>query len=256
CAAAVPERAGDNPTAAYLMPLVALLATSLLTGAASRGGFDLLYGVRVAVAWSVLWHFRGRLATAGWRPSWVGAGVGVAAFALWVLLAGAGEPGGAIADGLSRLDPATRGVWLLLRLAGSIAVVPLVEELAFRGYVARRLTSPDFEAVAPRGLRLPAVVSPSPLFGLVHRPVVAGPAGAALLRPRPPAPARRAAGGGGATPSGPTGSPTCCWRSWSLPPGAGRSGSDAHAGGAALRSSRPATPSHERSTRSSSASSG
>ncbi len=174
CTDVEPERRYENPTAAYVMPFVALLATSLLTGAASRGGFDLLYGARVVVAAGVVWHFRERLATAGWRPSWAGACLGVAAFAIWLLLAGTGEPGGALADGLSGLDPLTRGLWLALRLVGSIAVVPLVEELAFRGYLARRLTSVDFETVPLSRVGWLALLGSALLFGLLHRAVLAG----------------------------------------------------------------------------------
>ncbi len=40
------------------------------------------------------------------------------------------------------------GGWILIRLAGSVVVVPLVEELAFRGYLQRRLIAADFEKVS------------------------------------------------------------------------------------------------------------
>jgi exosortase E/protease (VPEID-CTERM system) len=174
CTDVAPGQEGENPTAAYLMPFVALLATSLLTGVASRSGFDLLYGARVVVAGGLVWHFRERLLTAGWSTSWAGPLLGIAAFGIWLALAGTGDPGGTLAEGLSRLDPATRAVWLAFRLAGSVAVVPLVEELAFRGYLARRLTAPDFESVPLDRVGWLALLGSALLFGLMHRAVLAG----------------------------------------------------------------------------------
>src|SRR5262249_19088142 len=47
---------GPNPTAAYLMPLLAVLATAMLTGAFS-GGFDNLYALRALAAGAALWFF-------------------------------------------------------------------------------------------------------------------------------------------------------------------------------------------------------
>ena len=46
-----------NPTAAYLVPLLGILGTALLTGALSSGS-DRLYPLRVLVAAIALWSFR------------------------------------------------------------------------------------------------------------------------------------------------------------------------------------------------------
>jgi exosortase E/protease (VPEID-CTERM system) len=175
-AAAVAGRDG-NATAAYLLPMLALLVTSLVTGSTTSGALDPLYGLRLVAAGAALWMGRRSLRAAGWRVSWDGALLGVVAFAVWLALAGgsggdqgSGDPGAALAG----LEPATRTLWLALRLAGAIVVVPLVEELAFRGYLARRLVAADFEAVPLRAVGWPALLASSALFGLMHQDVVAG----------------------------------------------------------------------------------
>ena len=59
---------------------------------------------------------------------------------------------GAIDTGSQGPDAASlsSGAWLAIRIAGSVCVAPLVEELAFRGYLMRRLTAHEFEGVTAR----------------------------------------------------------------------------------------------------------
>lgn len=170
---AAPVGRADRATAAYVLPLVTLLATSLVTGAASSGGVDALYGVRVVTAAAVLWWYRRELAGAGWRCSWNGVGIGVVAFAVWVALAGTGADGD-LGTVLARHDVAWRLPWIGFRTLGAVVIVPIVEELAFRGYLARRLTGAEFTAVPLERVTWPALAASSVLFGLMHRDVVAG----------------------------------------------------------------------------------
>ncbi len=163
-----------NPTAAYLLPFVVLLATSLATGTMSSGAFDALYGVRVLSTGAVLWVVRDRLRGAGWRMSWEGALFGVVACVIWLALAGTAEAGGGLGAALATFDPATRIAWLGVRFAGAVLVVPLAEELAYRGYLARRLTAAEFETIPLRAVSWPALLASSALFGLMHRDVAAG----------------------------------------------------------------------------------
>src|SRR4029453_9253198 len=59
-------------TAAHVLPFVVLLLTALVTGAASRDGFDTWYGARLLTTAAVLWMMRGRLAGGGGGGSWGG----------------------------------------------------------------------------------------------------------------------------------------------------------------------------------------
>ena len=173
-----------DPTAAHLAPLVAITLTAMATGAATRGGFDVLYGARVLVAAAVLWVFREAYDARGWtwRDAWPAAGTGVGAFVLWLALAlatpaHAGDP---VADGVAALAAPERGVWLAVRLLGAVVAAPIAEELAFRGYLARRLAGRDFTAVDPTKLGWLAIATSSLLFGLMHDRVVAGTAAGVL----------------------------------------------------------------------------
>jgi CAAX prenyl protease-like protein len=64
--------------------------------------------------------------------------------------------------------------WLAVRVTGSVFVIPLVEELAFRGFLLPWLVSPDFENVSPRAWTWPAVLLSSLAFGALHEHWVLG----------------------------------------------------------------------------------
>jgi CAAX prenyl protease-like protein len=52
---------------------------------------------------------------------------------------------------------------------GTVALVPIAEELAFRGYLQRALVSRDFDWVAPAHFTWLSFVLTSLLFGLTHQ---------------------------------------------------------------------------------------
>jgi CAAX prenyl protease-like protein len=61
------------------------------------------------------------------------------------------------------------GLFAALALATSYTLItPIVEELAFRGFLARRLTSVDFDRLPPRDIGTIAILVSSLLFGLLH----------------------------------------------------------------------------------------
>jgi len=49
-----------------------------------------------------------------------------------------------------------------------VVTVPIVEELAFRGYLMRRLSAAEFEKVALPSVTWLAVLSSSLVFGVMH----------------------------------------------------------------------------------------
>jgi CAAX prenyl protease-like protein len=59
-------------------------------------------------------------------------------------------------------------MWLVFRVIGSVFAVPLAEELAFRGYLMRRLLSADFSEVPPTRFSWFALAVSSALFGALH----------------------------------------------------------------------------------------
>lgn len=157
----------DNPTAAYLMPLLAILAAGMLSQAASSG-FEIFYPLRSIAGLCVLAIYRGKLKTLDWHWSWRGPAVGAVVFLVWIGAAHFLLPESAMPGKLAAVPTALRGFWILSRIAGSILIVPIAEELAYRGYLMRRLSAPDFESVPFRSVHWPAVIVTATVFGLAH----------------------------------------------------------------------------------------
>jgi exosortase E/protease (VPEID-CTERM system) len=171
--------AGPSPTVAHLAPLMAIVAASMIGAAFSAGPFDPYYPARVVAAVAAFWACRRADAyrLAGWTWAWTPVAIGAVVFGAWMLLEPA-DPGGsrsaAIARGLGRLPPAAAGAWLAARVVGSAVTVPIAEELAFRGYLARRLVRADFAAVGPGQVTALALLVSSLLFGAMHGRWLAG----------------------------------------------------------------------------------
>jgi exosortase E/protease (VPEID-CTERM system) len=167
--AAHPMPAVHNPTAAYLTPFLAILAAAMLSRAAS-GGFEWLYPLRFVAAAGVLWYLRSEYSEMDWRFSGFSVMVGFAVFGMWLgldLWTGVHTPN-AIAAGLASLSFPARIAWLVFRTAAAVLTVPIAEELAFRGFLIRRLSSADFESLSPRHYTYIAVLVSSVAFGLLH----------------------------------------------------------------------------------------
>jgi exosortase E/protease (VPEID-CTERM system) len=160
-----------NPAAAYLGPLMALLAGVLITRALSQD-FDFLYPLRLLPAAVVLWHYRRSYTLGGWAPSWQSVAIGAAAFGLWLLLgeAAASEPLGP----WDVLPPAAALGWVAVRVIGATVIVPLAEELAFRGFLMRRLIGAPFDSVPLGTFSWLSFVGSSVAFGLLHERWLAG----------------------------------------------------------------------------------
>lgn len=159
---------GANPTAAYLAPFLAILAAAMISRAGA-GSFEWLYPLRLAAGAAVLWFYRKRYAGLGWSCGWFSIGLGFLVFAGWILdPAGANRGDGGLAAQLGSLDSPLRIAWLSARTLAAVVTVPIAEELAFRGFLIRRLISADFESIDLRRMRLAPFLISSVAFGLLH----------------------------------------------------------------------------------------
>ena len=158
--------AKDSAVPAYLLPFLAILAASILTRAATAG-FDWLYPVRFAAAAATLWYFRREYRGLNWRFGWAAAVTGAAVFALWIAL-DRGAPSAAFASSLAAAPPMARIGWMAVRVLAATVTVPIAEELAFRGFLLRRLTAADFESIDPRRFSWLALLVSSLAFGALH----------------------------------------------------------------------------------------
>src|SRR5262249_13169281 len=132
--------------------------------------FDWLYPVRVLAVAGVLALCWRSYPAWQWSASWFAAGVGVLVFGLWLGLEWLrpGEPASTLPVELASRPWWLGGIWLIFRVAGSAVTVPLAEELAFRGYLLRRLQAADFEAVPPDRFSWLSFTVSSALFGALH----------------------------------------------------------------------------------------
>jgi exosortase E/protease (VPEID-CTERM system) len=159
----------DNPSAAYLMPFLAIVAASMTSRAAS-GAFEWMYPLRFIAGGAMLFAYRKQYSKLKWECGWLAAVVGGLVFVLWIAmdrLAGNPSPSG-IASGLAALPAPARTGWLVFRTLAAVVTVPIAEELAFRGYLLRRFISADFESVSMQRWTALAVVGSSIAFGLLH----------------------------------------------------------------------------------------
>ena len=171
-----PTPAGAPDAAApFLAPLLAALATALVTSIWATGPVDGWYGARIAASVGVLLLVRRSLPAPAFDWSWLSALLGVLVGAAWVAwLAWEGAPTSPLGTALSALPPVDRAAWLAVRITGSVLVIPLVEELAFRGFLLPWLVSPDFEKVSPRAWTWSAVILSSLAFGAIHQHWILG----------------------------------------------------------------------------------
>jgi exosortase E/protease (VPEID-CTERM system) len=169
-AAQVQTRSRDldgNPTAAYLMPLLVILAAGMIARSLS-GDFESWYPLRLAAALAALWIYRRSYTGVNFGFSWRGPMTGVLVFAVWT--AGAAWLGTSADEpaALAALSPGMREAWISCRLVAAVFTVPLAEELAYRGYLLRRLTTAHFESAPFSAARWPALTLSALAFGVVH----------------------------------------------------------------------------------------
>jgi exosortase E/protease (VPEID-CTERM system) len=164
------EDRGESPAIrAYLVPFLAILAAAFASKAAS-GNFEWLYSLRFFAAAIALCYFWPKLKSLDWRFGWFGPVAGVAVFLAWMAPAWfqhqpAASP---LGQALATLSPAARWTWIAFRVASAVVTVPIAEELAFRGYLARRFISREFDAVSFSSLTLLSICLSSVVFGLEH----------------------------------------------------------------------------------------
>jgi exosortase E/protease (VPEID-CTERM system) len=159
-----------NATGTYLLPLLTLIATSLVSALFAYGTFDRYYALRILTVGLVLYSQRKHLPALSWPPSYHAPAIGLAVFALWLWLVprGAESEAGLLQQQVEALGPPWRALWLASRVLGATLIVPIAEELAFRGYLLRRLIASDFSEVDKHRLTPLALVGSSLAFGALH----------------------------------------------------------------------------------------
>jgi uncharacterized protein len=161
----------QDPVAALILPFVIFMLASVVTQALFPHpalGYPL---VTLGLA-GATWYFRAQIRALPWGWDPAGWGAGVVVGIVWVALAQDTEAAGPLSEALGALPLTLLVLWVVMRVAGTVLFVPLVEEMFFRGYVMARL---DQGGLAMRCL---AVAVSTVLFAALHgRWLAAGLAG-------------------------------------------------------------------------------
>jgi exosortase E/protease (VPEID-CTERM system) len=167
---AVPRAKSTNFTAAYLAPMLAIVLVTMLMLIFTHDGFDYYYPARVFAAVGALWFFRKAYQGLSWRCSWEAVAAGALVFAIWMTLEPAGDAAANEKFGLALkgMGSIWAAVWLFFRVVGAVVTVPIAEELAFRGYLCRRLIGGHFLEVPMGKFTWFSFVLSSLVFGLLH----------------------------------------------------------------------------------------
>jgi exosortase E/protease (VPEID-CTERM system) len=157
---------------ALLAPFAALMAARIAGAVFGPEAFWIAAGV-IALPTAVLWAYRRTIAAQLGRMHWESALVGLAVGAAW----NATEPAAAndpLGPWLADQTPAAATAWMALRIFGFALIVPITEELVFRGYLHRALVRRRFEQAAPAAFGWAAFIVTSLLFGAMHGRWLAG----------------------------------------------------------------------------------
>lgn len=165
------------PFGTYLVFIVAadLLARAGVPATTLRWLYPLKIGA-VALLLALCWRHYHELHRARLRagPALAAGAAGVLVFVLWIGLdapwMSIGTPAGYDPRDAGQID------WRLaaVRVAGAALVVPIMEELFWRGFLMRWIVAPNFEQVDPAQLGLRAFVITIVLFGVEHNLWLAG----------------------------------------------------------------------------------
>jgi len=137
-----------------------------------------LYPVRAIVVAGLLWHLRPLWPELKWRDlsvwrhTLLALVVGVAVWGLWLTLDMGAQASGGYDPTL--LAPPGSYILVIMRLAGAVLVVPLMEELFWRSFLLRYLINPDFQQVPVGAFSWMSCLWVTVLFGLEHHQIIAG----------------------------------------------------------------------------------
>ena len=162
--------AGSN---LQLLPWIVAASLAVASGLVFAG-VDWWYPVRVVIVGALLFRWRGRLHLDSPSSWWLGPAAGVAVFVLWLALVPHDAVQSAIFEEKLFASSAAAS-WIVFRVLGASVIVPIVEELAFRGFLLDRAAKFLEERGWARHTALCAGVAASSLvFGVLHSAWVAG----------------------------------------------------------------------------------
>lgn len=152
-----------DPNIATILPFIVFMASAFLLQTFSQTP-QLYYPLRVAAMIGALWLIWPYLRRLDWRPSLLPLGVGLLVGVIWLATSPAStEETSEIGAMFATLSLTGSVAWIIARTIGTAMLVPIIEEIFFRGYVLRKL---DTGGLA---MRLLAIVVSSAAFAILHQ---------------------------------------------------------------------------------------
>lgn len=158
----------DELLLALIVPFMALMATSIVAGLFAPHD-HWLYPLKVLAVALALWRFRRVYSSFAHAWSLEAIAVGTVVGVAWIATDPAAARANPIGDWLSALPLWVALAWIICRGIGAIVLVPMAEELAFRGYLQRALVSRDFASVAQSHLTWTSFIVTALAFGAIHQ---------------------------------------------------------------------------------------
>jgi len=157
-----------------LLPQLVLIAASLVT-ILFTGVFDWLYPLRVVLVGLVLFHYRKQLSLSTLQLDPVSISIGAMVFVAWLMLVSpAPEVANEFSTALFSAPVGVSLVWIVLRCVGAVVIVPLAEELAFRGFLLSFVERQCGFRLGPNASFAVALLISSLAFGAMHGAWIAG----------------------------------------------------------------------------------
>ncbi len=163
----------DEPILAYLAPFMALLTANILSSLAAPYGF-IFYPLVPVMVGIALWAYRENYVQLLNNVSTTSVFVGLIVGILWVATDPTRVAENTVVDWLNSVPMLLAIGWITLRGLSAIILVPIAEELAFRGYIHRILQARDWHRIPVGQFSLFAFLVTSALFGLMHQRWLAG----------------------------------------------------------------------------------
>jgi uncharacterized protein len=169
------------PFAVFISLMMVESAMEWLAPEFSKANEFLTYPLRVAITSAVLvwlWIFRRK-----YWPTWKGlpassvvlaVAVGIAVIVFWIIVGPYFRTGTPNAANPIPLDPLLGPLWLMTRFLGAVLLVPVIEELFWRSYLARRVDVDEVDKLKPQDMSWKSIFLTSIVFGLGHSEVLAG----------------------------------------------------------------------------------
>ncbi len=155
----------ENPATKFLLPLIVFLTASLVARILPPEFYLATTAVPVLAA---LWFCRSTLLSLEWKPSWFSALAGSAVFAVTAFVSYESSARAPVATAFAHLPTAETFGLLALSLVGGAFAIPIAQELAFRGYLARKLVASNFEDVPFERFTWLSFVGSSIAFGILE----------------------------------------------------------------------------------------